>query len=126
MEVRKEPQSAQLRLEKQKKTNSLEMKIVSVSVNIETKEKMTDKIKLDQKRSNAHVNRLVKQTKDMKLLNLKILTWQAVLPQVKRHLVGLTELCSQGKRLPGAIQTRLVAAITKLAANTVPSFLEWR
>ena len=57
------------------------------------------------------------------------------MPRVKRHLAGLTELQSQGKRILAAIQTRFVAAIitldttliaTSVQSNTVPSFFERR
>ena len=67
----------------------------------------------------------------MKLFNIKTLAWQAVLPQVTRHLVRLAKLSSQENRLQAAIHTRLFAAINKGVGNpiatcvqstTVPSF----
>ena len=52
------------RFEQQKKMHSLELGNVSLSVTIETKEKMTDSIKLDLNRSEAHVSKLLQQIRD--------------------------------------------------------------
>ena len=68
----------------------------------------------------------------MKLFYLKTLAWQAVLPQVTRHLVRLAKLPSQGKRLQAAIHTRLLAAIKgvgnpiAICVYNLPQFLHFR
>ena len=94
-------------------------------VTIETKEEMTDNIKLDVIRSEPHVGRLAADssisrhhlTVLMELLTVKTLTQQAVLCRVTRHLVKMTALLSQAERLKGAIQTRRVAAIIMLGGT---------
>ena len=50
--------------EKQMEINSLDMKMVSLSVTFEQKDTMTNNINLDLNRSESHVGRLVQQNRD--------------------------------------------------------------
>ena len=123
VEVRRGAQSVNTSTEseKQKKINSLDL-IVSLNVTKKTKDKMTQKFKMDLNWSESREAYICSKfgiiktpsSVSMKLLILKTKTAQAVLPRVTRHLFRRREIQSQGKRLQAAIKTRLLAAIIGL------------